>query len=65
MKPENETPQEELTRLETELKELRKTMPEHCYGTKGYVCTHRATPKHWELIESTEERIKELKDAAD
>ena len=56
-----ETNAEELTRLEEELKELRRTLPEHCYGTEGYIGVHRATPRHWQEIEETEERIEQLK----
>ena len=56
-----ETQAEEFARLEAELKELMSTMPEHCYGTKGYVGVHHATPRHWEKIEQIEDRIKQLK----
>ena len=56
-----ESKEEELARLQQELEDLRKTLPEHCYGTKGYIGVHRASPKHWEQIEETEERIKQLK----
>jgi hypothetical protein len=55
-----ESKEEKLARLKSELKELKATMPEHCYGTKGYVCTHHATPKHWELLEATEEEIETI-----
>jgi archaellum component FlaC len=57
----NETKAEELARLEQELKDLLSTLPEHCYGTRGYTGVHHATPRHWEQIERTEERIKQLK----
>ena len=45
-------------RLEQELNELRKTLPEHCHGTKGCVGVHRASVRHWEQIEQIEERIR-------
>lgn len=61
MKKEQESREEELARLIRELEELKKTLPEHCYGTKGYIGIHHATPKHWELIEQAEERIEQLK----
>ena len=57
----NETKAEELARLEDELAELKATLPEHCYGSRGYVGVHHATPRHWEKIEQTEERIEQLK----
>ena len=56
-----ETKEEELARLEEELGDLKKTLPEHCYGTKGYISIHHATPEHWMKIEEAEERIKQLK----
>ncbi len=61
MDAESRTKEEELAELERQLDDLKKTLPEHCYGTKGYVGVHRATPEHWQKIEDTEERIKELK----
>jgi hypothetical protein len=61
VKSEQESAEEELARLETELSDLKGTLPEHCYGTKGYIGVHRASPAHWQKIEETEERIKELK----
>jgi hypothetical protein len=61
MAKERETKRERLARLEGELTELKKTLPEHCYGTKGYISVHRATPKHWELIEQKEDEINRLK----
>jgi hypothetical protein len=57
-----ETREEELARLERELTELKATLPEHCYGTKGYIGVHRATPAHWQKIEELEERIRQLKE---
>ena len=51
----------ELAKLEEELKDLKKTFPEHCYGTKGFTCAHRATPQHYQRIEDVEERIQQLK----
>ena len=56
-----ETKEEALARLEEELKEYKRTLPEHCYGTKGYIGVHRATPEHWQKMEDIEDRIKELK----
>ena len=56
-----ETKEENLSRLELELKNLRATFPEHCSGTKGYVGVHAASPAHWQKIEELEEGIKELK----
>ena len=60
MAKKTETKAEELARLQQELKDLKGTLPEHCYGTQGYIGIHRATPRHWEKIEETEERIKRL-----
>jgi hypothetical protein len=56
-----ETNEDKLLRLEQELEELKATLPEHCYGTQGYVGVHRASPAHWQRIEDTEEEIKKLK----
>ena len=56
-----ETKQQKLARLEQELKDLKGTLPEHCYGTDGHISVHRATPEHWQKIEDTEEQIKKLK----
>lgn len=61
MAEKQETKEEELARLEQELKELKATLPEHCYGTKGYIGVHRATPQHWQKIEDIEDRIRQLK----
>jgi len=61
MAKKQETKAEELARLQQELADLKGTLPEHCYGTKGYISVHRATPAHWQKIEETEERIKQLK----
>lgn len=58
---EQETPKEKLARLEQELKDLSKTFPEHCYGTKGYIGVHGATPKHYQMMEDLEEEIRALK----
>jgi hypothetical protein len=63
MKPGKETLQEELCRLEEELIDMRKTQPEHCYGTQRFIWVHRPTPEHRKLIEDTEDRITELQDA--
>jgi hypothetical protein len=56
-----ETKEEKLSRLEQELKELKATLPEHCYGTKGYVSAHHASTAHWQRIEDIEEQIERLK----
>ena len=56
-----ESNQEKLDRLEDELKQLKSTLPEHCYGKEGYISVHRATPEHWQKIEDIEEEIKKLK----
>ena len=61
MAKKNETKEQEFARLTEELAELKATLPAHCYGSKGYTGIHHATPRHWELIEETEERIKQLK----
>jgi hypothetical protein len=55
---ENET---RLAKLEEDLKELEKTLPEHCFGTTGYINRHHATPEHWQKIEDIEEEIAKLK----
>ena len=56
-----QTKQERLARLEEELQELKSTLPEHCYGTEGYISVHRATPAHWQKVEELEEEISRLK----
>jgi len=56
-----ETTEERLARLEQELKDFEATYPEHCYGTKGYISVHRASPAHFQKIEELEEQIGELK----
>jgi HPt (histidine-containing phosphotransfer) domain-containing protein len=61
MEKDQETRQERLARLEEELQELKSTLPEHCYGTEGYISVHRATPAQWQSIEETEEEIARLK----
>jgi len=61
MKQTLKTKEEELERLQQELQDLNKTLPEHCYGTKGYIGVHRATPAHWQKIEDIEERIEQLR----
>ncbi|MBI5396034.1 MAG: hypothetical protein HZA91_12125 [Verrucomicrobia bacterium] len=61
MQPESETKEDRLARLEKELANLKRLLPEHCYGTQGYISVHRATPSQWQKIEDTEEAIKKLK----
>jgi hypothetical protein len=55
------TKEERLARLEKELGDLKAALPEHCYGSEGYISDHRATPAHWQKIEDVEEEIKKLK----
>lgn len=50
-----------VAKLETDLKELNKTLPEHCVGTTTYIGIHHATGEHWMKIEEIEEEIKALK----
>jgi hypothetical protein len=57
----NDSKQQNLARLELELKRLKSTMPEHCSGTKGYVGVHSASATHWQKIEELEEEIEKLK----
>ncbi|MHC4118792.1 MAG: hypothetical protein ACYSWO_14930 [Planctomycetota bacterium] len=56
-----ESRQQKLDRLEQELKELKNTLPEHCYGTKGYTNVHHASAAHWQKIEEIEEQIEKLR----
>ena len=53
--------QARLDELKQELKDLKASLPEHCYGDHGYIDIHRASPEHWERIEAIEEEINELK----
>ena len=62
MQDKKETNKEKLVRLEEELKQLKSTFPEHCYGTEGYISVHRATPEHFQKLEDIEEEIKILKE---
>jgi hypothetical protein len=55
------TKQERLSRLEEELKDLKATLPEHCYGTKGYTNVHHASAAHWQKIEDLEDEIEKLR----
>jgi len=61
MEKKNETREEEPARLEQEMKDLKGTLPEHCYGTKGYIGVHGASAAHWQKIEDIEEEIKNIK----
>jgi len=56
-----ETKEQELSRLEQDLKELQATLPEHCSGTAGYISAHHASTAHWQRIEDLEEQIEKLK----
>jgi len=56
-----ESKREELARLEEDLAELKATLPEHCYGSRGYIGVHHATPAHWQKIEDIEGRIGQLR----
>jgi len=57
----NETKNEKLARLEQDLKDLKKSLPEHCYGKNGYIDYHSAPVSLWQKIEALEEEIKILK----
>ncbi|MDD5772819.1 MAG: hypothetical protein PHX78_05050 [bacterium] len=57
----NETKNEKLARLEKDLKEVKGTLPEHCYGKNGYIDYHNAPVSLWQKIEGLEEEIKVLK----
>lgn len=61
MKPEAETMQAKLTRLQAELNDLKTTLPEHCAGRTGFISVHHASLAHWQKIEELEEEIKSLK----
>ena len=47
--------------LERDLEQLKAALPEHCYGTDGYIDVHRASPEHWQKIEDLEEQIQHVK----
>ncbi len=53
--------QEKLVRLQRELENLKASLPEHCYGPKGYINIHRAKPEHLQKIEDIEDEIKKLR----
>ena len=55
-----EEKQKELAALKEQISDLKKTFPEHCYGTKGYIGVHRATPEHYQKYEDLEEQIEKL-----
>jgi len=65
MEKKDETSQERLARLKKQLADLEAALPEHCYGSDGYISDHRATPDHLEKIEQLEEEIKRLKAETD
>ena len=60
MEKDKATKPERLARLQEELNELKSTLPEHCYGTEGFISVHRATPAHWQKVEELEEEISKL-----
>jgi len=62
MEKDQQTKPERLARLQEELHELKSTLPEHCYGTEGYISVHRATPAQWQKVEEIEEEISRLKE---
>ena len=43
-----------------ELKQLKSVLPEHCYGTDGYINVHSASPEHIQKLEDMEEEIEKL-----
>lgn len=55
---------EDLKCLREELEDLKNRLPEHCYGTEGYIDVHRASPELWQKIEDLEGRIEQLQEAA-
>ncbi len=61
MASDSETRQDQLSRLEKELEDMKAKLPEHCHGQDGYISDHRATPEQWQAIEDKEEEIKALK----
>ncbi|MEW6088231.1 MAG: hypothetical protein AB1498_08005 [bacterium] len=60
----NETKKDKLVRLEKELEEAKKSLPEHCYGKNGYIDYHHAPASLWRKIEDLEEEIEKLKKEA-
>jgi hypothetical protein len=61
MKTETETKEAKLARLQTELNDLKATLPEHCAGRTGFISVHHASLSHWQKIEELEAEIKALK----
>lgn len=55
---------EELAKLETQLKELKARRPEHCSGRDGFVSAHQSSRQMLERIEELEDKIKELREKA-
>ena len=55
---------EELKKLKTQLSELEKRNPAHCYGTKGFV-GHQMSPELLIEIEELEDKIKALESSED
>lgn len=52
---------ERLAQLEEELARMTALLPEHCGGREQYVDNHRASIKHWQMIEDLEAEIAALK----
>lgn len=60
MSERTQTKTEQLTKLQTELADLKQKLPEHCAGTKQYISVHRANITHWQRMEELEEEIATL-----
>jgi hypothetical protein len=52
---------EKLAKLQKDLAELKKNMPEHCAGAEGYISAHRTSIELWTKIDDLETEIAELK----
>jgi len=61
MTQDTKSKEERLAKLESQLADLKKLLPEHCSGTDGYVAAHAASPAHWQKIEEIEEQIAQIK----
>ena len=49
-----------LAKLQTERKEVKETLPEHCAGRTGFISVHHASLSHWQKIDKLEEEIQFL-----